>query len=566
MTPLERIYPQPRVVRTLPGGGGLRNVMRAPIVQASMEHAGAYSLRFDGHQLRAQAADSDGEHSVQSVLRQLSLTEGSDCPAFELTDWPRFATRGFMLDISRNRVPTMAALRELVDALSMLRMNHLQLYTEHAFAYSGHETVWCDASPVTPDEIREIDKLCRDRGIELAANQNCFGHLSEWLRHPAYADLAETHGPYDFYGMTRDGPFSLCPTDDRSLELVHDWIGQLGSCFSSPLLNIGCDETADVGSGRSRQTVAERGKSAVYADFVRSVADIAAEHGFAPMFWADIALDSPGTLDLLPANLKPLAWGYEPDSPFDAWDKALRDAGRTGWVCPGTSCWRSFFGRTTERRGNLEAACATSDTFDGMLVTAWGDVGHQQQWPITLHALADAAHAAWHGTPNPDAARSSRVLFGSHALGPWLDELGEVDRHVRSPKGGSVDSDGLPRLLNASAVFNEIYPANAALSPRGTLGDWRQCAAELDQLAATQPETEPLIDSELRWTLSMSMVACRLAIQRHSGERDDALANELRACRETYRDLWARRSRPGGLDRSIEHIDRLITACDGVQR
>ncbi len=566
MTPLEWIYPSPRELWVLPGGGPLREVLRTRIERTEGEYTGAYSISFDGTKITARAHDGDGEHSARSVLRQLAAHEGSECPAFELRDWPRFATRGFMLDISRNRVPTMDSLRNLVGVLSTLRMNHLQLYTEHAFAYRGHEAVWRDASPMTADEIRELDRLCAEHGITLAANQNCFGHLSEWLKHPEYAHLAETHGPYDFYGITRDGPFSLCPTDDRSLALVEDLIGQLRACFSSRMLNIGCDETADVGTGRSRQAVRDRGKGAVYAEFVSKIARVAESHGFEPMFWADIALASPETLDLLPSSLKPLAWGYEPDSPFSDWDAALRGAGRRGWVCPGTSCWRSFAGRTVERRGNLDAATAPDLSFDGILVTAWGDVGHQQQWPITLHALGDAAHAAWHGGANPHPGAASRLLFGSPDLGPWLDELGDADQHIRSDAGDTQPSDTPSVLRNASALFNELYPANPALPPRGSLSQWSECTGRLRLLRESQSRVGELVDDELRWTIEMSLLACRVAIARRSDRADEALVDDLARAEAEYRRLWSLRSRPGGLVRSTAHIDGLARSLEGSHR
>ena len=46
-----------------------------------------------------------------------------------------------MLDISRRKVPTQDALYELIDTLSALKYNQLQLYTEHTFAYPSHQTV-----------------------------------------------------------------------------------------------------------------------------------------------------------------------------------------------------------------------------------------------------------------------------------------------------------------------------------------------------------------------------------------------------------------------------------------
>ena len=50
---------------------------------------------------------------------------------------PRFKQRGLLLDISRNRVPKMEWLYQLINALEVLRFNELQLHTEHTFAYKN---------------------------------------------------------------------------------------------------------------------------------------------------------------------------------------------------------------------------------------------------------------------------------------------------------------------------------------------------------------------------------------------------------------------------------------------
>ena len=88
-----------------------------------------------------------------------------------------FETRGYMLDISRDKVPTMSTFRQIVDLLKVCNYNQFQLYTEHTFAYSAHKAVWEKASPLTPEEIRELDLYCVMHGIELVPNQNCFGHM-----------------------------------------------------------------------------------------------------------------------------------------------------------------------------------------------------------------------------------------------------------------------------------------------------------------------------------------------------------------------------------------------------
>ena len=101
-----------------------------------------------------------------------------------------FEHRAYMLDISRDRVPTMETLKLIVDILARYRYNQLQLYTEHTFQYEGHEEVWEDSSPMTPREIAKLQAYCQVQGVELVPNQNSFGHMERWLVHPKYNSLA----------------------------------------------------------------------------------------------------------------------------------------------------------------------------------------------------------------------------------------------------------------------------------------------------------------------------------------------------------------------------------------
>ena len=102
-----------------------------------------------------------------------------------------FETRGYMLDVSRDRVPTMRTLRLIVDILARYRYTQFQLYTEHTFAYEGHESVWAAADPLTPMEIAKLQAYCEMQGIELVPNQNTFGHMERWLTNPKYNALAK---------------------------------------------------------------------------------------------------------------------------------------------------------------------------------------------------------------------------------------------------------------------------------------------------------------------------------------------------------------------------------------
>ena len=108
-----------------------------------------------------------------------------------------------MLDVSRDKVPTMATLYALIDRLAEWKVNHVELYAEHTFAYAQHEVVWRDASPFTPAEIDALDAYCAARHIALVPNQNCLGHMNRWLRHDPYRALAMDPDGYVMMGMKR---------------------------------------------------------------------------------------------------------------------------------------------------------------------------------------------------------------------------------------------------------------------------------------------------------------------------------------------------------------------------
>jgi hexosaminidase len=515
--------------------------------------------------------------TIQQLLRRFPRA----LPRLAIHDEPSFATRGVMLDISRTRVPTMPQLFEIVDRLAALKFNHLQLYTEHTFAYVGHEDAWAGASPMTPDEVRALDDHCAAQGIELAANQNCFGHLAHWLRLPRYAHLAETHADWMFDVWPRSGPFSLCPTDPASLAFVDDLLEQLLPCFRSAIVNIGADETYDVGWGRSKDAVQRLGKASVYAKFVSEICQRVSARNKRPAFWADIALSHPEALDLLPKDLIALAWDYEPTARFEQWCKLLRSVGREAWVCPGTSCWRSTTGRSRERRGNLRAAATAGAAHGatGFLVCAWGDVGHTQQWPITLHALAHAAQAAWNADASdrfdPRAASLHAFDDDSLTLGPWLEALGDADEPLRRLCGrlSRPAQQGEFTLLNQTALFADLH--NCAITDRAEVGSlelWRDAFGRVEDAWVAMPRgLDPLVTQELEHTVDVARLALRRAIARRSGTpgtiatiaRDDLL-QRAQGVLEGHRRLWPARSRPGGLDASSAHFQKIIDELRAV--
>lgn len=283
------------------------------------QHDQGYELAIEPSGITIGAATPQGMFygvgTLIQIVEQAGGTGGTGgtLPGLMVSDWPDFAVRGVMLDVSRDKVPTMQTVYALVDKFASWKLNQVQLYTEHTFAYRKHPDVWAEASPFTGQEILELDAYCKERFVELVPNQNAFGHMHRWLEHKEYADLAETHEEIETpWGGRMKGPFSLAPTEPGSLELVTELFDELLPHFSSRQFNVGCDETWDLGQGKSRELVAEHGEGRVYLDFLLQLHREVSARGRTMQFWGDIIEKHPELIPELPKDVIANAWDTKP--------------------------------------------------------------------------------------------------------------------------------------------------------------------------------------------------------------------------------------------------------------
>ncbi|MGA2585095.1 MAG: family 20 glycosylhydrolase [Tepidisphaeraceae bacterium] len=542
---LQRItlLPSPRQMRV---SDGFSNGPVRAVIDPGVARPQGYRLLISPTGIELIGHDSAGLFYGQQTLSQLRRLFGSQLPNLQIEDWPDFPVRGVMLDISRDKVPTMATLLQLVEMLAEWKINQLQLYTEHTFAYLGYEEVWKDASPLTPNEMKQLDEYCRERFIELVPNQNSFGHMERWLRHPRYLPLAESpEGAPHPAGYFWKGPFSLCPTDPKCVDFLADLYGQLLPNFSSRLFNVGCDETFDIGYGRSKSECDRRGVANVYLDFLEKVHKLVESHGRRMMFWGDIVLHHPESAARLPKDVIALNWGYEADHLFDAETSIFAKAGIPFYVCPGTSSWCSIAGRTDNMLANQRNAAEAGlrNGAIGYLNTDWGDFGHLQYLPITFAGLAAGAMMTWCLESNRSA--DLPAALDTHAFHDRAGVMGKLARDL-----GNVYLSAGKLMKNRSALFNLLVPSSTHLDPmqgitreamEATESAIASAIAPLDSAKMDRPDAD-LIRDEFRNAAAMLRAACRRGLGENPSM--DEIIHE-------HRRLWLARNRPGGLEDSI---------------
>ena len=543
----------------------------------AVEYPQGYTLTIAPTGVEIVAHDEAGAFYAAMTLTQIArqVEEGA-LPCLHILDWPDFPHRGVMLDISRDKVPTLETLYELLDLLAEWKVNQVQLYTEHTFAYRNHATVWVDSSPLTGEDILELDAFCRARYIELVPNQNSFGHMLRWLKHEPYRHLAEAPDGFTFpWGRVSKEPFSLSPTDPGSLALMAELYDELLPHFTSRQFNVGCDETWDVGQPGTRSAAAaeEKGAGRVYLDFLSQIHALVSDRGYTMQFWGDIITKHPELIPELPQDAIALEWGYEADHPFDANGQAFAQSGIAFYVCPGTSSWNTLAGRTDNALGNLWNAAENGLKHGaiGYLNTDWGDNGHMQPLPVSYLGFAYGAAVSWAAVANremdvPRALDLHAFRDEAGVMGRLAYDLGNV---YTLPGAPTFNGSPLARLLaNPEASFEEAWLTglNAAGLERA------QAAIDaiitgLDGAQMIRLDADLVMD-EFDLVGCLLKHACRLGLARLEAP-DQAVANipasvrarlaeELEAMIEEYRRIWLARNRSGGLEDSTARLEALL--------
>jgi hexosaminidase len=422
------LLPAPRSLKRRPGIFVLpeRNYLAAVRIirtRSAPGHGEGYALRIDRRGVKIEFREQPGLRAATATLRQLTRQFGNRLPCLTIRDWPDFARRGVMLDISRGRVPKLETLLDLAKKLADFKINELQLYTEHTFAYRKYKSVWQSWGALTAKEIQTLDARCRELGIDLVPNQNSFGHLRCFLENRKLSKLGELAAPYE--AETKDflrRPTTLAPNHPGTLPFLRGLYDELLPNFSSRCFNVGCDETWDLGKGRSKKLCAAKGNGRVYFDFLKKIHGEVAARGKTMLFWGDIILKYPqlirelasfgapasgtarkisGTKHAVPEagapNLIALAWGYEANHPFASEAAKFAKAKIPFYVCPGTSTWQTLVGRHDNALANLRAAAKAGKKFGalGFLNTDWGDGGHPQPLAVSWPLFAAGAALAW---------------------------------------------------------------------------------------------------------------------------------------------------------------------------
>ncbi|MCF0146876.1 MAG: family 20 glycosylhydrolase [Clostridium sp.] len=386
-----------------------------------------YKLIIKEDRIEINASSDKGLFYGIQTLIQIIREYGYSLPAVIIEDKPYFKHRGFYHDITRGKVPKLETLMKLVDKAAFYKINELQLYIEHTFAFKGMSEVWMDKDPLTSEEILLLDNYCRKKHVELIPSIATFGHLYEVLKTQSFKRLCELDLPEKeetkFSFIDRMAHHTLNVSDEGSIKLVRGMLEEFIPLFSSNKFNICCDETFDLGKGKSSKEAEELGVGKLYVDFLNKVISIVKKYHKEVMFWGDVILGHPDLIDTIDKDAICLNWNYwygaeEKDT------KAIYESGRKQYVCPGVAGWNHLMNLMDNAFENIYRMVSYGVKYNaiGVLNTNWGDFGNINLLPSSIPAMIYGAALSW----NPEIEKDFNKMYKDISVIEFEDSSGTL--------------------------------------------------------------------------------------------------------------------------------------------
>lgn len=416
-----------------------------------------YDLKVDDKIYISYGTDSGAFYAIQSLKQLINV---NTVQHVEIHDQPVTKVRGFMLDISRNKVAKTETIKSIIDLMADLKMNHLELYVEgFSFEYKTFKDYLIDDGYVTLEEYLELEKYANDRFIDFVPNQNGFGHMTEWLEKEELKSLAVCPDGINLWGRWRK-PSTLNPLNEGSVELVKKMYADMIPHMKSKYFNMNFDEPFELGKGYTEGYKPED----VYVDFLNKVYPEVKKYNKIPLMWGDVLVRHPHKWDELPKDMIFVDWGYDAPYSFANHAKLLKEKGVKFMCAPGSTSWSSFLGRYLDWYENIKNAIDAVYDYqgEGVLLTDWGDFGHLQFWSVTLAPLIYTGLYSW-------SHKEGTILKVRDYLNRYLNDkkdiIGDMILDLNHYSRYDVDYAG-----NGSRSFYTFMWASVAIYEAKSLG------------------------------------------------------------------------------------------------
>jgi hexosaminidase len=295
------------------GAEGTGNIILTLAGDSSKLGDEGYEMQISKNELKLIARTGAGLFRGVQTIRQLlpaaiemnTLQKGPwEIATGTITDYPEYALRGSMLDVSRHFF-SVEDVKKYIDEISYYKMNLLHLHLSDDQGWRIEIKSWPNLTAYgsttqvgggkggfyTQEQYSDIVKYALDRYMIIVPEIDMPGHTNAALA--SYAELNCDGKARDLYSGTEVGFSTFCTKKPVTYKFIDDVVRELAAITPGPYIHIGGDESHST-------------KKEDYIPFMEKVQDIVAAHGKQVLAWDDIAISKikPGTVAQHWANLK----------------------------------------------------------------------------------------------------------------------------------------------------------------------------------------------------------------------------------------------------------------------
>ena len=274
----------------------------------TLEQKEGYRLVVDASGIRLHAEGAEGILQGLATLEQdiVATPDGPRITPISVDDAPRFHWRGVMIDVARHFM-SLASLKRQIDAMEQVKLNvlHLHLSDNEGFRvesrlYPRLQTVGSHGQFYTQDEVRDLVRYARDRGVRIVPEFDVPGHtLAMLTAYPEYAS-----GPLAGANYLSAMNSALNPANPATFAFLDRLFCEMADLFPDRYFHVGGDEVtgAHWSANPSIQAFAREnglsGKVELEGYFHRRLAGLLRRRGKIVMGWEEIRVGSkdPATL------------------------------------------------------------------------------------------------------------------------------------------------------------------------------------------------------------------------------------------------------------------------------
>ncbi len=344
-------------------------------------------------------------HDIPSCCRGLLYLESVE-KASTVSAERAFPAFGIMLDASRNAVPRVDTVKQVIRNAAFMGYSFVGLYMEDTMETEGEPYIGYMRGAYTRDELKELDSYAKLFGMELRPYIQTLAHMNQIVRYQEYEEITDTDD-------------ILLVGEERTKTLIEHLIAAIAGSFSTKTINIGMDEAHMAGLGKYLDKHGFRDRTAIIREHLDMVLSICEKYGLHAQMWSDMFFrlayqgeyyvkdDAVAEKIQVPENLSLGYWDYysTEESHYDdmlqkhlAISKDVIFAG-CAWK------WTGFLphNRYSIKAGKAALSACKKNGVQDVVITCWGDDGAEASVFSVLPALFADANEAY-GNCLPEAA------------------------------------------------------------------------------------------------------------------------------------------------------------------